>query len=96
MPPLASFRQRPGDIKRIDPSKCGNKPGQLVGHRLGRHHAMGPGLLSLVEALDPGAEPQGKVRRFDKGPGQIFVPVLGVALAFFLSIADFLTADTAA
>jgi hypothetical protein len=65
-----------------------------VRHRLDGHHTLGLGLLSLIETLNLGIEPDGEVGRFDKGPGQILVPVLSIALAFFLVIADLLTADT--
>ena len=64
-------------------------------HRFDGHHPLGLGLLSLIETLDLGVEPDGEVGRFDKCPGQILVAVLGVALAFFLAVADLLTADTA-
>jgi len=69
---------------------------QLVRHRLDGHHTVSLGLLSLVETLDPGVVPDGKVGRLHKCPGQILIPVLGIALALFLAVADLATVHTAA
>jgi hypothetical protein len=56
-------------------------PRQFVRQRLDRHHGIRPGFLALVETLGLGTETQRKVGRFDKGPGQILVAILGIALA---------------
>ena len=64
-------------------------------HRFDGHYTLSLGLLSLIETLNLGAEPDREVGRFDKCPGQILIPVLGVALAFCLAVADLLTAYTA-
>ena len=69
-------------------------PAQLVRHRLDRHHGFGLGFLSLVETLDLGVEPDREVSRFHKCPGQILIPVLGIAAPFALAVADLLTAHT--
>ena len=58
-------------------------------HRFDRHHHLGLRLLSLIETLNLGVEPDGEVGRFDKRPGQILVPVLGVAWPFFLPLLIF-------
>ena len=60
---------------------------QLVRHRFDRQHTMALGLLSLIEAFDPGTIADGEVCRFDKRPGQIFVAVLGIAAAFLFAVA---------
>ena len=60
-------------------------------HRLERHNPFGLRLLSLIETLNLGTKPDRKVGRLDKRPAEIFVAVLGVALAFFLAVADLLT-----
>ena len=65
-------------------------------HGLERHNPLGLGLLSLVETLNLGTKPDRKVGRFHKRPAQILVAVLGVPLAFFLAVADLLTAHTPA
>ena len=65
-------------------------------HRFDGYHNLGLGFLSLIETLNLGVELDGEVGRFDKCPGQILIAVLGVALAFFLAVADLLTADTPA
>jgi len=65
-----------------------------VRHRFERHHTLGLGLLSLIEPVDRTTKPDGKVGCFDERPGQILIPVLGVALAFLLAVADLLTAHT--
>jgi hypothetical protein len=59
-------------------------PCQLVGHRLNRYQPVGPFFLALIEALHFRVVTDGEVRRLHKGPGQILVPILGVAatLAF--------------
>jgi hypothetical protein len=64
------------------------RPTQLVRHRLDGHHPFALGFLSLIETLNLGIEPDRKVGRLHKRPGEILVAVLGVALAFFLAIAD--------
>ena len=63
-------------------------------HRFDRHNPVGLRFFSLVEALDLGAKPNREVGRLDVGPSQILVAVLGIALAFFLAVTDFLTPDT--
>ena len=63
-------------------------------YRLDGHHTLGLSLLPLIETLNLGIEPDRKVGRLDKRPGQILVAVLGVTLAFFLAVADLLTPDT--
>ena len=78
------------------PQDVVTSPAQLVRHRLDGHHTLGLGLLSLIETLNLGVEPDGEVGRFDKCPGQILIAVLGVALALFLAVADLLAADTPA
>ena len=65
-------------------------------HRLDGHHTLGLSLLPLIETLNLGVEPDRRVGRLHKRPSQILIPVLGVALAFFLAVADLLTANTAA
>jgi hypothetical protein len=71
-------------------------PTQLVGHRLDSQYTMSLGFLSLVEFLNPRMKTDREVGRFDKGPGQILIAVLGIAAAFAFAVADFLTAYTAA
>lgn len=63
-------------------------------HRFDGHHTLSLGLLSLIETLNPGVEPDRKVGRLHKRPGQILIAILGVTLAFFLAVADLLTPDT--
>ena len=65
-------------------------------HRLERHNRFGLRLLSLIETLDLGTKPDREVGRLDKRPAEILVPVLGVAAAFALAVADLLTAHTPA
>src|SRR5918992_3012652 len=62
-------------------------PGQLVGERFERHHPVGLVFLALIKALHAWVVTDGEVRRFHQGPGQILVPILGVAatLAFALA-----------
>jgi hypothetical protein len=67
-----------------------------VRHRFERHHAVTLGFLSLIKTLDPRTIADGKVGRFDKRPGQILVPVLGITLAFAFAVADLLIAHTPA
>ncbi len=50
---------------------------------------MALGLLSLIEAFDPGIVADGEVGCLDIRPGQILVPVLGIALAFLLALLNF-------
>jgi hypothetical protein len=43
-------------------------PREFVRHCLDRHDPVGPALFPLIEALDGGGVPHGKVRSFHKGP----------------------------
>lgn len=63
-------------------------------HRFDRHNTVGLGFLSLVKALDPGAESNREVGRLDIGPSQILVAVFSVAAAFFLAVANLLAPHT--
>ena len=65
-----------------------------MSHCFDRQHAMALGFLSLVKPSDPRLIAHRKVGRFHKCPGQILIPVLGVALAFAFAVADLLTAYT--
>src|SRR6266498_2499893 len=69
-------------------------PAQLVRHRFDGHHNLGLGLLSLIETLNLAIEPDREVSRFHKRPGQILIPVLGIAAPFAFAVADLLTAHT--
>ena len=71
------------------------RPCQLVRQRLDRHHVVCLGFLAFVEPFGLGAEAQREVGRFDEGPGQVLVAVLGVAFAFLLAVADALAIDAA-
>src|SRR6202022_3754643 len=68
---------------------------QLVCQRLGGNYVVGPGLLALVETLGFGTKAPGEVRRLDECPGEIFVAVLDVALAFLLAVAGVHAVDAA-
>ena len=61
---------------------------QLVDQRPGCHHRIFSEFLVFVEPFDLREEAQGKVRCFDKSPGQILVVILGIALAFLLAVAN--------
>lgn len=57
-----------------------------MGHRLDGNHWHRPGGFLLIPAFDPCVVTDGKVSRFDKGPGEILVVALGIAFAFLLAI----------
>lgn len=61
-------------------------PCQFVRQRLGRHGPIGLSELLGIEALGLRTEARRKVRGLDKRPRQVFVAVLGVALAFLLPL----------
>src|SRR5919109_5142623 len=64
------------------------RTGQLVGHRLDGHNAIRFRPLALIERPDLRIETHGKVGRLNKGPGQIFIPVLRVADTLLLAVAE--------
>ena len=51
--------------------------------------------FTLVKTLGSFVVTNGKVSGFYKGPGQVFIAVLGIAFAFLFTIAQFFTAYTA-
>ena len=55
------FDQIKGDSIPHDVVTC---PAQLVRHRFDGHHTLGLGLLSLIETLNLGIEPDREVGRF--------------------------------
>jgi hypothetical protein len=67
-----------------------------MGHRLDRAHPLRLRFLVLIKPLNGGVRPHGEIRRFDTRPGQIRVPILGVALAFAFAMTEFGTVHTAA
>src|SRR6187399_942564 len=68
---------------------------QFVRYRLGGHDLVGLGRLALVEALDPRVVAHGEVCSLDKGPGQVLVAALAVALALLLVVGQAFASDTA-
>lgn len=59
-------------------------------HRFNRDNFIFLGRLALEELSDLSIGLNSKVRRFNKSPRQVFIPVLPVALAFLLEIAHLL------
>src|SRR5208283_2288990 len=62
-------------------------PCQLVRQCLDRQDAVGLVLLAIVEALGLRTVAHGEVRRLHKCPGEVLVPVPGVAFTLLLAIA---------
>jgi len=52
--------------------------------------------LALIEAVNGWLIPHGEVGRFDKGPRQILISILGIAVAFAFAITEFRTAHKSA
>ena len=71
------------------------RPRQLVGQRLRSHHPVGSCLLFLEEGVGFLAEAPGEIGRFDEGPHQIGIAVLGVALALLLAVGSADAVDAA-
>lgn len=65
-----------------------------MGHGLAGHYHFRLRELTVIELANLRLVPNGKVRRFHKGPRQILVAILGVALPLALAIAEFRAADT--
>src|SRR5229473_6945028 len=63
------------------------RPRQLVRERLERQDPIRPALLAIIETLGLRTAAQRKVRRFHERPGEILVPVLGVAFTLPLAVA---------
>ncbi len=70
-------------------------PGQLVRHRLGRHHGLGLGLLALVERPRPMIVADRHVRRLDERPSQVLVAAFAVALDLLAPVGQALGFDAA-
>ena len=64
-------------------------------HGFDGYNPIGLGLLSLIEAADLWVKPHRKVGCFHKGPGQVLVPVLGVAAPLALAIAQLFASHAA-
>jgi hypothetical protein len=60
-----------------------------VRHRFDGHHTLSLGLLSLIETLNLGVEPDRKVGRLDKCPGKYLLPFLVLPLPFVLPLLIF-------
>jgi hypothetical protein len=58
-----------------------------VSHCFDGQYAMTLGFLFLEKPSDPRLIAHRKVGRFHKGPGQILIPVLGIAAAFVFAVA---------
>src|SRR6267154_4657667 len=63
------------------------RPRQLVRQCLDRHDAARLALLAIIKALGLRTVAQGEVRRLHKRPGEVLVPVPGVAFTLLLTIA---------
>src|SRR6266850_8535114 len=63
------------------------RPRELVRESLGGHDRISLPFLALVETLGLRAVAQRKACRFYEGPSEVLVAILGVAFAFFLTIA---------
>ncbi len=57
-------------------------------HGFDGYNPIGLGLFSLIEAADLWVKPHGKVGRLHKGPGQILIPILGIAAPFAFAVAQ--------
>ena len=66
-----------------------------MGERLGGDDIVGPGLLSFIEALRRRVVAPREVGRLDKGPSQILVAVLGIALPLLPAVAGVPALDAA-
>ena len=60
--------------------------------RFNGYHTVAFGHFTLIKAFRLVVKADGKVGGFNKGPGQIFIAVLGVALAFLFAVAQLFTA----
>src|SRR5205807_9603740 len=67
---------------------------QFVGNGFASDHAHRLSLLAIEELPHPLAVAPGVLGRLDIGPGQVLVPVLAVAFAFLLGVAQLATAHT--
>src|ERR671919_3156517 len=80
-----------GDIKRnLIFDNVVTSPAELVRHCLDGHNRVALGFLFLIEAFDPRAKADRKIRCLYKCPGQILIAVLGIAASFTFAVADFL------
>ena len=87
--------KRLGDIKHnLIFHNVVTSPAELVRHRFDGHNRMALGFLFLIEALDPRIKADRKVGGLHKRPGQILIPVFGVAASFTFAVADFLASHT--
>ena len=67
---------------------------QFVRQRLGCDRGVRPGFLAFVEALGLFTITSCKIGRFDKRPGEVFVAVPDLPLAFLLAVTGPHTIDT--
>src|SRR6266576_3494849 len=85
----------PRDIERhLIAHDVVTSPRELMGHRLDGDHSLSLGLLSVIESANQRFKANGKVGRFHKRPTEILIPVLSIALAFALAVANLLAAHT--
>src|ERR1700675_1053512 len=63
------------------------RPRQLVRQSLDGQDAIRPALFAIIKALGLRAVAHGEVRCLHKRPGEVLVPVLGVAFTLLLAIA---------
>ncbi len=91
--PHSQSGKGPCDVKRDRISHdVITSAGEFMSHDLTSHHHLCLGAFPVIELANLRLIANGKVRRFDEGPRQIFIPILGVALPLAFPIAQLGTA----
>jgi len=87
-----TFRVVKGDVV---PHHEVTRPRQFMRDRFECDDTVALGGLALIKPFRPVVVAYREVGRLNKGPGQVFIAVFGIAPAFLFAVAEFLTADTA-
>lgn len=88
-----TFRVVKGDVV---PHHEVTRPGQFMRDRFECDDTVALGGLALIKAFRPVVVAYREVGCLDKGPGQVFIAVFGIAPAFLFAVAELFTAHTAA
>ena len=91
-PSLRSAEAALGLERNLVPHHGKAAPGELVRHRLPRHHQLALGFLAFVIDLGARLVTDPHVGRLDEGPGQVLVARAPVALALGAAVREVLRA----
>jgi hypothetical protein len=83
------LRKASGDLKRfVLAQNVITRSRQFMRQGLGRHDGIPLTLLAIIKALRLRTVAQGEVCCFNESPGEEVIAILGIAIAFFLAIAE--------